>query len=145
MNTRYKPEGRYAPAPVRFKRKVSWVPRTDKCWLWTGHKNNRGYGVFWDGARRIYAHRYAYELFVGPIPEGLELDHLCRTPACVRPTHLEPVTHRENGLRGFSPMADQARQTECIRGHSLGADGDVYVTKRGRRQCRECRRIRRRS
>jgi HNH endonuclease len=69
------------------------------CWLWTA-ATNYGYGVFRIDRRSIYAHRYAYELLVGPIPDGLQLDHLCRVPPCVNPTHLEPVTHRENILRG---------------------------------------------
>lgn len=143
MNTRYAPRGRYAPAPTRFKRKVSWEPRTGRCWEWTGTLNSNGYGVFWDGDRAVYAHRWSYEHFVGPIPEGMELDHLCRNPRCVRPSHLEPVTHRENMLRGVSPSAIQAKQTVCVRGHSLGPDGDVYITKKGKRQCRACKRIRR--
>lgn len=73
----------------------------DGCWLWTGHTNG-SYGVFWDGERHRLTHRFAYELVLGPIPEGLVLDHLCRTPRCVRPDHLEPVTQQENVRRAFA-------------------------------------------
>lgn len=76
------------------------VHKTDDCWLWTSTLR-RGYGRFWIAPGRfVPAHRFAYELLVGPIPEGLELDHLCRNPACVNPAHLDPVTHRENVRRG---------------------------------------------
>ncbi len=87
-----------APAEQRFWAKVS---KTDECWLWTGSKND-GYGKFRPVAnqRPVLAHRYAYELLVGPIPRDLTLDHLCRVHSCVNPEHLEPVTRRENILRG---------------------------------------------
>ncbi len=75
------------------------VEFTDACWLWTASTDWYGYGWFWVGAPRR-AHRVCYEWLVGPIPAGLELDHLCRVPACVRPEHLEPVTHAENVRRG---------------------------------------------
>ena len=73
--------------------------------------NADGYGTFWDGERKRLAHVVAYELFVGPVPDGRELDHLCRVPACVRPTHLEPVTHAENLRRGLHRWArDEAEE-----------------------------------
>ncbi len=73
------------------------VQKAAGCWLWTGDLNDRGYPTFaLLHDRTVYAHRYAYELLVGPIPEGLTLDHLCRVPACVNPDHLEPVTKAEN-------------------------------------------------
>jgi len=100
------------------------------CWLWTGSKT-RGYGNVGHKGRNVYAHRLTYELLVGPIPPGLELDHLCRTPACVRPSCLEPVTHAENMRR--------ARVAECRRGHSMH---DAHVLRSGpqagRRNCRTC-------
>ena len=78
----------------------SKVEKTPTCWLWRGGLHGHGYGqVRWDG-RRQKAHRVSYQMFNGPIPDGLELDHLCRTRACVRPDHLEAVTHRTNCLRG---------------------------------------------
>jgi len=104
------------------------------CWLWTGARNRDGYGQLWLG-RIVYVHRWAYERFVGPIPEGLEIDHLCRVPACCNPAHLEPVTHAENIRRGYEAKA----QTHCKRGHELA---DAYVTRDGRRDCRACARIR---
>ena len=84
-------------AKERFWAKVK---KTDGCWLWTGWKNDRGYGNFEvDSTRTVKAHRFAYEVLVGPIPDGLTLDHLCRNPSCVNPEHLEPVTLRENIMR----------------------------------------------
>ena len=76
------------------------VRKTDGCWLWTGSHNGLGYGTIRSVGRKMYVHRYSYELLVGPIPAGLELDHLCRVPGCVNPDHLEPVTHAENLRRG---------------------------------------------
>lgn len=110
------------------------------CWMWLGYKRC-GYGMFGYGGRkgrRIGAHRYAYQKLKGDIPDGMVLDHLCRQRDCVNPDHLEPVTQKENCLRGFSPMARQARQEHCKRGHSLSGD-NLYITPKGRRQCRLCR------
>jgi hypothetical protein len=92
------------------------------CWLFEGGTSG-GYGtVQGDGQRTQYAHRITYQHFVGMIPEGRELDHLCRTPRCVNPWHLEPVTHRENMLRGQNACADHARKTHCKSGHPLSGD-----------------------
>lgn len=118
----------------------------DECWLWTGATAGRPgarYGRIYAGERTeagnprgAQAHRVAYELFVGPIPKGLEIDHLCRTTLCVNPAHLEPVTYKENQRRGNSPMANQARQTHCKRGHALD-ETNTYVWHNLRR-CRRC-------
>ena len=75
------------------------VDRSGSCWLWLA-ATSHGYGTFQSNGKLVRAHRYAYELLVGPIPGGLVIDHLCRTTACVNPEHLEPVTQRENLLRG---------------------------------------------
>jgi hypothetical protein len=73
------------------------------CWRWNGTQNGIGYGQTRVAGRKVYVHRLSYELFVGPIPPGLEIDHLCRNRACVNPTHLEPVTHAENVRRMVRP------------------------------------------
>lgn len=78
----------------RFSRK--YEAAASRCWRWTAGHTPLGYGLFRLGGRMVYAHRWAYEKFRGPIPNGLELDHLCRLPACVNPAHLEAVTHAVN-------------------------------------------------
>jgi hypothetical protein len=95
------------PPEERFWPKVC---KTETCWLWTAFKNRDGYGRFNAGGNQpVLVHRFAYELLVGPIAEGLELDHLCRVRACVRPEHLEPVPHRENLRRGSYKRDDAGR------------------------------------
>jgi hypothetical protein len=118
----------------------------DECWPWlgAGAKVRFGYGLFKWAGRVQPAHRASYEINVGPIPTGLYLDHLCRNPNCVNPAHLEPVTNEENLRRGRpNPAAINALKTHCIRGHEFTAE-NTYVTRRGTRTCRECRRTRRR-
>lgn len=110
------------------------------CWLWTA-ATAVGYGHFsWgphSARKQVKAHRLAYELLVGPIPDGLTIDHLCRVTRCVNPAHLEPVTMRVNTLRGYGPSAINARRTRCIRGHRLSGD-NLIIDWAGRRQCRTC-------
>ncbi|MES9554804.1 MULTISPECIES: HNH endonuclease [unclassified Streptomyces] len=110
-----------------------------RCWTWTAGLNNRGYGGFKYAGRVIGAHRWSYERLLGEIPAGLELDHLCRNRACVRPDHTEPVTHRTNTLRSTGPTARAARATACPRGHAYDAQ-NTYITPAGWRRCRACRR-----
>jgi len=101
-----------------------------------------GYGTFYLDGRSQKAHRVAYELLVGPIPEGLTLDHLCRVRHCVNPDHLEPVTRLENWRRGTGPSAASRRQrskTRCKHGHEFSEE-NTYVTAAGARQCRTCHR-----
>jgi HNH endonuclease len=112
----------------------------DACWLWRGSKVTKGYGRFGVGGRSVGAHRVAYELLVGPIPEGLTLDHLCRVRACVNPAHLEPVTNRENVLRGVGISAKHARKTHCNHGHELTPENTE--TNGNHRRCVTCRRKR---
>ena len=118
----------------------------DGCWLWKGDAR-RGYGriqVSGRGSPRVAVHRVVYKWLVGPIPDGLTLDHLCRVRACVNPGHLEPVTNRENILRGTSPVAAHARATHCIRGHPFD-EANTYRHPGGqRRACRICERERQR-
>jgi hypothetical protein len=106
------------------------------CWLWQGADNGLGYGVLYIGNQRVYAHRLSYMLMVGPIPSGHDLDHLCSTPACVNPTHLEPVSHLENVRRGRAPSARVVRLGICLRGHPRTTE-NVRV-RRGHSQCRPC-------
>lgn len=122
----------------------SRVDKSGECWIWTAGKNSAGYGQFSLRRRTVYAHRYAYERLRGPIPDGLELDHLCRVRACVNPAHLEPVTRRENQLRGESPIAQKARWTHCPRGHEFTPENTYYRPDGdGRhRLCKTCARIR---
>ena len=89
-------------AGERFWQKVE---KTPTCWLWTGSHMRTGHGLFWFDGRMMPAYRFAYRAFVGSIPEGLDVDHLCNEPRCVRPDHLEPVTKRENGLRWWASIS----------------------------------------
>lgn len=119
----------------RFMEKV----RLDEngCVFWASTTSLNGYGQFWDGRRLVYAHRWAYEYFKGPIPDGLQLDHLCRNRNCANPAHLEPVTQRENIRRGDAG-AHLSAKTHCPQGHEY-AGANLYVRPRGGRDCRICR------
>lgn len=121
----------------RFWSKVSILE--NGCWEWHRGTNGKGYGQFWDGGRVVPSHRFAFELFNGKIPEGLEPDHLL----CVNPNHIEPVTRSENTLRGIGPALLRARQlakTHCPQGHPYD-ETNIYYNKRGQRSCQICRRM----
>lgn len=124
-----------AAHPERFWEKVS---KDTGCWEWQAARYPTGYGMYMLKKRPRYAHRIAYELAIGPIPPGLEIDHLCRNRSCVRPDHLEPVTKAENILRSESPPAQSARATECPNGHPWDAANTYWY--RGWRHCKACRR-----
>lgn len=128
------------PLKVRLMRRV--VVSETGCWLWTGALLPNGYGYMWrgtDSKRNDYPHRISYELHVGPIPEGLHIDHLCRNRACCNPQHLEPVTCLENVRRGQGNNA----KTHCAEGHPYD-EVNTKLTRGGRRHCRICVRARKR-
>ena len=125
-----------------------YAPHLGPCWLWEGTQGRRGkafYGIFGVGSkadgsmRSVYAHRFSYELGYGPVPDGLEPDHLCRVTLCVNWSHLEAVTHQVNMLRGYGVSGNNARKTHCLHGHRYTPE-NTYVRPDGTgwRQCREC-------
>lgn len=132
------------PVIERVSEKYVVNPETG-CWEWIGQINAYGYGKISIGSKtdgtafKAMAHRVAYELLVGPIPDGLDLDHLCRNRRCINPAHLEPVTRQVNLLRGETLPARNAAKTHCVRGHELAGDNVIHQ-KTGKRWCRECRR-----
>jgi hypothetical protein len=115
------------------------VEKTDACWLWRGSKDPAGYGIVKLERRQARAHRVAYELAVGPIPDGLTIDHLCENKGCVNPDHMEPVTRGVNNLRGNSPWALNAKRLVCKHGHPLTGE-NLRITPRGTRACKACSR-----
>lgn len=124
----------------RFDAKWEPVPESG-CWIWTAAMCHRGYGRFNLKNKSGYlAHRWAYETFRGPIPNGLILDHLCRVRCCVNPLHLEAVTIRINNLRGIGFAAQNVAKTHCIKGHLLAGD-NLWVDKNGGRRCKVCVRL----
>lgn len=138
---------RYATPLQHLMAFVSPEPNSG-CWLWMGTACPLGYGRlgFYDKSisktRKTLAHRLAYQLIVGDIPEGLELDHKCRVPSCVNPQHLEPVTHRENLRRGVQIAGSlQKAKTHCPQGHEYSPQNTMN-RKRGWRHCRTCQILR---
>ena len=126
---------------TRFRTKYKIV---DGCWLWLDWLDKDGYGRFHDGVKTRIVHRFAYEVLVGPIPDGLTLDHICRVRHCVNPAHLQPVTCAENLRRGLAPSTVNSQKGHCPKGHLLsGVNLMIQTDTRGynRRRCRECRRM----
>ncbi len=127
---------RLEPIPIeRFWPRVEF---TDTCWLWEGATSN-GYGSVYVGGRNMGAHRYSYAFCVGPIPQGLVIDHLCRVKRCVRPEHLEPVTNAENIRRGEGGK-NKSDKTHCPAGHDYAETAHMKKDMRGNyyRLCRVC-------
>jgi hypothetical protein len=130
------------PLSDRFWR---YVQQGDGCWIWAGSKDSKGYGQISSGGRqgrRVLAHRLSYTIAKGQIPEGLDLDHLCRNPACVNPDHLEPVTRGENTRRGNAAAATRAARAakpNCKHGHAW-TPTNTYTDPHGHRRCRTCER-----
>lgn len=112
---------------------------TTGCWIWTGGKTTKGYASINAFGGPTRAHRVAYRLFVGEIPEGKELDHLCRTPACINPDHLEPVTHAVNVKRG-RVGANMRDRTHCKQGHEFTEENTGRRSDCEGRICLTCQR-----
>ena len=109
------------------------------CWVWRGSKlQASGYGRIKMSGRSYVAHRAVYEAMVGPVPDGLQLDHLCRNRLCVNPDHLEPVTGRVNVLRGETVVRANFEKTECVNGHPLRNDNVIMVRGGRSRRCKAC-------
>lgn len=133
----------FRPQAERFWEKVDFNG-PNGCWLWTAGGSKEGYGGFYPRhGLRVSSHRWAYEQLVGPIPAGLQLDHLCRVPAYVNPDHLEPVTNQENSRRGET--GKWKRPDICKKGHPFD-EVNTYIRsdRTGHRDCRICRRNARR-
>lgn len=143
------------PRRTDVERFWSKVDKQESCWLWTASLSHNGYGQFSvtrpDGrSRTLKAHRYAYELLVGPIPDGAVIDHLCRVRHCVNPDHLDPVEEPENRLRALRVQRQRMSEavagdlvTHCLYGHPFD-EANTYRPPNGRqeRKCRTCLRTR---
>lgn len=127
--------------PLRVRRRIGYRYQT-QCWPWLGALFVRGYGQLRDNdTQRVgHASRYVYQRLVSAIPDGLELDHLCRQHDCVNPSHLDPVPHRINVLRGESPSAQNARKVACKHGHPFSPE-NTRIVAASRRVCKQCRRV----
>lgn len=121
-----------------IERFMTFVTQAGDCWEWTGTRDQDGYGMFSDRPKYRWitrSHRWSYEFFIADIPDGLDLDHLCRNRACVNPWHLEPVTNEVNARRG----AEARRKDVCPASHPYDAQ-NTYINPLGRRVCRICKR-----
>ena len=129
---------------LEFSEELFWS-RVDKtgpngCWLWTSYIGSNGYGKFTTTHWSRGAHRVAYELAIGTIPQELQLDHLCRVRHCVNPKHLEVVTAKENTLRGNGLAAQNAKKTHCPQNHPYDSQNTGYRKNGRSRACKECHR-----
>lgn len=131
---------------IRFFSKIKISPNITfngtPCWLWTRELDEKGYARFRYATKQWHgrAHNVSYKMFIGPIPDGLEIDHLCRRRHCVNPVHLEAVTYWTNQLRGVGTLVARTLQTHCKYGHEFTPE-NTYPMPHGGRQCRICRKI----
>ena len=132
------PEERFWPRVNKDGPVSAHRPDLGPCWVWTGGLAE-GYGMFWLDGRNIHAHIVSFTWEYGDIPEGWERDHLCRNRACVRPDHLEAVTHWTNVARGISPHGLNAAKTKCRNGHDFTPE-NTRVNSKGQRVCIACAR-----
>jgi hypothetical protein len=132
------PDREAVPVGARF---MAHANTDGECWEWTARVDRYGYGRFRLDRKMELAHRVAYRIFVGDIPEGLTVDHLCRNRKCVNPAHLEAVSRKDNTLRGVGPTAVNAGKDVCASGHPFNAD-NTYFRPTGNRDCRACGRVR---
>jgi hypothetical protein len=125
------------PVILRIPSKIDFTQ--GDCWQWTAYCTKEGYGRISVNNESTLAHRVIYEELVGQIPEGLELDHLCRNRSCVNPAHLEPVTHLINVRRGEARPPIRAHTDVCVRGHLKTPENTRIVPGTDKRECRKCR------
>lgn len=129
----------WALSPSDWGARVATRLELGDCWVWTGAKSSAGYGQVRIDGKLHYTHRLTWESLVGSIPDGKEIDHLCRNRACCNPDHLEPVDRRTNIRRGYTHAPrPRPKSTHCAAGHALEGD-NLYVMPSGRRNCRICR------
>jgi hypothetical protein len=115
------------------------VDATSGCWEWKARKDKDGYGRTTIQRKTYQAHRVVFAALVGPIPEGMTIDHLCKNKACVNPDHMEVTTVKVNVLRSDNICSLNARKTHCPRGHPLSGE-NLYLYPAGGRGCRQCQR-----
>jgi len=134
----------YARRPVKERLLEKVVAGPNGCIVWVGAKDRSGYGRINVKERARLAHRISYQHLVGEIPDGLELDHLCRNPSCINPNHLEPVTRKVNTDRGLCAETHRKRfaaQTHCKHGHEYTPENTYRAPKTGKRHCKTCARL----
>ena len=125
----------YTKYKEKFYKKIKKI---DKCWIWQGYKNKKGYGKFYAG-KQLYSHRYSYLIHKGIINHLMQIDHLCKNTSCCNPDHLEEVTQRINLLRGDTNTSKNAKKTHCPKGHEYFGNNLFYDN--GSRQCKKCHSI----